>query len=474
MCIRDRTDDIPTITNLLPALEPDMMPLPGSEPAAAVEQAVELLHSAGIRRGRALLVTDGIAEDDRRALENVIRGSGLQLAILGVGTPTGAPIPLPKGGFLKDSSGVIVMPGLEEQPLRELAAATGSRYRRMQIDNSDLDYLLAESPFPDRETTIALERTTDTWYDQGHFFILPLLLLVLALFRRGWVLCLLPLLLAEPQRAAAFEWEDLWLTRDQQGRQALQRDDPAAAADLFENRDWAGTAAYRSGDYEKALDHFRHSESADGWYNRGNALARSGRLDEAIEAYRESLALEPGRDDARENLALLEQLRQQQQQQQQGNDKAGSEQDGQQDQQQGQQDQQNGQEGQQGQESQQQGQENPQREQEQQGGRQQQGEEGEQSESPQQQDAAGQNPEQTASDPRQAARQAGDETAEEAGQQAAASARADPEQQERDQAMQQWLRRVPDDPSGLLREKFRYESRQRQQQGRERDDETIW
>ena len=509
------TDDVPTIANLLPALDPDMMPLPGSEPAAAMEQAVELLHSAGVRRGRALLVTDGIAEDDRRALENVIRGSGLQLAILGVGTPTGAPIPLPNGGFLKDSSGAIVMPGLEEQPLRDLAATTGGRYQRIQIDNSDLDDLLAESPFPERDATVALERTTDTWYDQGHLFILPLLLLVLALFRRGWVFCLLPLLLAQPQPAAAFEWQDLWLTPDQRGRQALQRDDPATAADLFENRDWAGTAAYRSGDYEGALDHFRHSESADGWYNRGNALARSGRLDEAIEAYRESLALEPGRDDARENLALLEQLKQQQEQeqqqsgggqqseqsgeqdqqqgqqnQQQGNEAQQSEQAEQQDQQQGQRNQQGGQQSpRQGEQNRQEGQQNPQqRGEEPQGSRQQPGEQGEQAEPSgqssaqpaEEQDATGQDQEQPAGDQQQANRQPqarppGDETApEDEARQAAASAQVDPEQQERDQAVQQWLRRVPDDPSGLLREKFRYESRQRQRQGRGRDDETIW
>ena len=56
----------------------------------------------------------------------------------------------------------------------------------------------------------------------------------------------------------------------------------------------------------------------------------------------------------------------------------------------------------------------------------------------------------------------------------AQAAQADPEEQERDQAMEQWLRRVPDDPSGLLREKFRYESRQRQEQGTRTDDETYW
>lgn len=45
---------------------------------------------------------------------------------------------------------------------------------------------------------------------------------------------------------------------------------------------------------------------------------------------------------------------------------------------------------------------------------------------------------------------------------------------EKDQAIEQWLRRVPDDPSGLLREKFRYESRRRQQQGEVKEDDTYW
>ena len=55
-----------------------------------------------------------------------------------------------------------------------------------------------------------------------------------------------------------------------------------------------------------------------------------------------------------------------------------------------------------------------------------------------------------------------------------AIAEAQQEDLERDQAMEQWLRRVPDDPSGLLRQKFRYESRQRQQQGKTKDDDTYW
>ena len=61
------TDDTPTIANLLPALNPDMMPVPGSDPAAAVAQAVELLHSAGIREGRVVFINEGISERDGKA-----------------------------------------------------------------------------------------------------------------------------------------------------------------------------------------------------------------------------------------------------------------------------------------------------------------------------------------------------------------------------------------------------------------------
>ena len=454
------TDDTPTIANLLPALHPDMMPVPGSAPAAAVAQAVELLHSAGIRQGKILLVTDGIADKERKDLIQALRGSGMQLGIMGVGTATGAPIPLPRGGFLKNDSGAIVMPSLEEQKLRSIAAASGGRYMRMQIDNSDLDSLLAETGLPDSEQTLALDRTADTWEDQGYLFIVLLLPLVLGLFRRGWVLCLLPLLLlSQPQTARAQGWQDLWLTPDQQGQRALQQGEHEAASRLFENRDWAGTAAYRGGDYETANSHFSSSESADNWYNRANSLARSGELDEAIAAYKESLALQPEQTDAQENLALLEQLKQEQQEQQQQQ----SDQDQEQQQNQEQEQEQNGQPQSDQQSDQDESQQDEKEQQQQESDNEQQtGNENQQEQDQQDQQEQAQQPEPQQNEP-------GEEQ-----QQEAQAAQADPQEQERDQAMEQWLRRVPDDPSGLLREKFRYESRQRQEQGNRTDDETYW
>lgn len=466
------TDDILTIANLLPALHPDMMPVPGSNPASAVAQGLDLLHSAGIAEGRLLLVTDEVTASDNSEIARLLRRSAAQLSIMGVGTGTGAPIPLTRGGFLKDGSGDIVMPGLQESSLRDLASKTSGRYRRMQVDDGDLNYLLAENPLATSEQTLALNRTADTWEDQGYLFVLPLLVLVLGLFRRGWLPCLLPIVLAagigmQPQSAQALGWDDLWLTPDQQGQRALQAGDAEGAAELFEDSRWAGTAAYRGEDYETSSEYFSQDDSADGWYNRGNALIREGKLDDAIDAYKESLALQPDQDDAEENLKLAEDLKEQQeeqeQQQQENQEQDQEEGEGEEDQEEKEQ-----QEGDSQQGDQQQDQEGSPQEGEQEG---EQEDNSESSQEPGEQGEPQESEEQAAEQQAQAGLEEGDEGDEEQQPQLAP---ANPEELERDQAMEQWLRRVPDDPSGLLREKFRYESQQRQKEGNQRQDEKVW
>ena len=162
-----------------------MMPLPGSNPVEAVELALELLDSAGVRQGRLLLVTDGVRDADVTEISQRLEGQPRSLAVLGVGTEVGAPIALPGGGFLKDSNGEIVVPALDEAPLRSLARSSGGRYEAMTVDDSDLQQLLADTELSDEDNTISLDREADQWQDMAHWLILPLLLLALGSFRRG-------------------------------------------------------------------------------------------------------------------------------------------------------------------------------------------------------------------------------------------------------------------------------------------------
>lgn len=464
------TDDHPTIANLLPALDPGMMPLSGSEPAAAIEAARQLLLSAGVPGGRILLVTDGLTDDDADAIRALLANSGARLSILGVGTAEGAPIPLPDGGFLKDADGTIVMPKLPVSPLRNLAASAGGEYRGITVDPSDLDDLLATTGDPLDADAREIDRNADTWADMAHWFVLPLLPLLLLTFRRSAVYSLLPLLALLPSEPARADlWSNLWLTKDQQAARALAAGEAGKAADTFVDPGWRGTAAYQAGEFADAAQNFNQQDSADSWYNRGNALARQGELEAAIDAYRESLKRDPGREDAEDNLELVEQMKRQQEQEQEQQNQNQSDGDG--DQQENSDD-----------SSQDNAEGNPE-DKANSPGEQQSGEGGAQT-------PPGDDP--ADSDPSSQQGQDSDPTSGNDGQDAegdqadAADSREQPsasidtasslaESLERDQAMQQWLRRVPDDPAGLLREKFRYESRKRQRKGDDRrGNEEVW
>jgi Ca-activated chloride channel family protein len=452
------TDDLRTVANLLPALEPNIMPVKGSEPAPAIEQAVRLLRDSGLDHGQILLVTDGIRDRDSKAIARILAGSAYRLSVLGVGTGDGAPIPT-GDGFLRDAEGTIVVAGLDSQPLSALAGRFGGYYSDIQLGDSDIEQILDTDVWGEPASEQVLDRSVDTWQDMGYWLLLLLVPVALAAFRRGWLLCILFLPFHEP--AAAQDWRSFFLNSDQLGSRLLNEGEAAAAAEAFENPDWAAAANYRAGNYQDALEHYRRGDDANSWYNRGNALARAGRLEEAISAYDEALKRRDDMEDAAFNKALLEQLLEQQQNQEQ------SGQDSQQDQQQQQ-------DSDQQQASGQQGCEDPGTPADEQRGGDTRPEQdpGEEQVDPQR--AQQQSDEQPGAEAQP--QNTGQDGADDAGQQALAQR--DDEDIEREMANEQWLRRIPDDPSGLLRRKLLYESRLRASENpenaRKGQDEETW
>ncbi len=311
------TEDSNTIISLIPTLQPSLLPVYGSNTEEAVETALELAINGGYQQGDLLLITDGVASPAFATVQSMIKRAGkFRLSILGVGTPQGAPIPTGAGGFVKDSNGAILIPKLSPASLQMLAQNNGGSYRTLSADDTDISALLAatEELFPD--ATKELERDFDLWDDRGFWLVFLLLPIILVSFRKGNIalLLLVPSLFSDP--ASAFEWRDLWQTADQQASRALQEGDAETAQVLFKDPQWRGSAAYKAGDYQTAIDEFVQNNSADGHYNRGNGLAKSGDLDGAIEAYNQALKLQPNMADAIANRDLVEQLKQEQQQNQ--------------------------------------------------------------------------------------------------------------------------------------------------------------
>lgn len=71
-------------------------------------------------------------------------------------------------------------------------------------------------------------------------------------------------------------------------------------------------ALYEAGNYAEAIKRFAEGSDAYSHYNRGNALARSGELEAAIDAYEQALEAQPDLLPALKNKALVESLIQQQ------------------------------------------------------------------------------------------------------------------------------------------------------------------
>jgi Ca-activated chloride channel family protein len=301
------SDDLSTSRNLLEAIKPSIMPVEGQRADLGVQRALELLDQAEQGQGRILLLTSQLSEAERRGIAQRLDNHSPQLLILGIGTRDGAPVKQENGDFLKDEQGAIRLSRLDGAGLRSFAADVGGLYRQARMDDLDLRNL----GLFDRPAVLRSNGTTqqlDSWADQGHWLLLPLLLLAALAGRRGWLFCLPLCLMMAPQPGYAFEFQDLWLRRDQQGQALLEQQRPAQAARRFTDAQWQGMALYEAGDYEAAAERFAQGDSARDHYNRGNALARSGELEAALDAYEQALERQADLRPALENRALVEQL----------------------------------------------------------------------------------------------------------------------------------------------------------------------
>lgn len=459
------SSDSQNLTTLLPSLSPEIMPVAGSEPYLGLKSATDLLKNAGYFEGDIFWITDGVEMSQLAELNEFISKSPYRISILGVGTADGAPIQLVDGDFLKDASGAIVIPKMDETKLSGLAARSGGRFVRIRSNDTDIEYLVDQS-LTSSETTqddTQEDKFGDQWKEAGPYLLLLLLPIAAFSFRRGYMFIVCIVLgsgLMTPQPAYAFQWQNWFKNDDQKGSETFAKGDYSQAAEQFNDPMWKGSALYRNGDYEAALQHFAKVDGVEGLYNSGNALAKLGELQKAIEAYDAVLNEQPDHEDAKQNKALLEKLleEQEQQQDQQSQDQQSQDQESQeqssesQDQQDQSQSDQNQQQSdsqeqndqtqsQNEQESEQQEQQSPSQNSEQQN------EEQEESAEEQQNQAE---PEQQNEQQSEAAQQSEQPLTD--------------EEREQMQRMQNLLNRVPDDPAFLLKRKMMLENQQRRQE----------
>ena len=493
------TDDIGTVRNLVDALDPTTMPVGGNHAAAAIAEAQQLIQQAGLHRGDIIVLADS-ADASAVAAARKARAAGLVVSVLGVGSPAGAPVALAGGDFLKDDNGNVIVAKRDDASLAAVAEAGGGRYAPMSADAHDIDALLV-----DRAAAAAAANASDAassgelaasarWRDRGPWLLLLLVPLAAFAFRRGWLMSIALVLAAPSPRADAASFKDLWMRPDQQAAAALADGDAKRAAGVARSPDWHGSASFRAGDYESAATDYAEVGNADGAYNEGNALAKLGKYDEAIAAYERALKLSPDMDDAKANKAAVEEWMKRQQKQDKPSPKQQQKQNGSKDKPDGEKSDQQKSDEQQQDKQDPSGEQNEDQQSREEGGSKSDPNDGEkEQQSDSQQKSGGDQQKQPSSegtdgsttqsqsevDPsqgkpssaqQQALSKAIDQQLAQGGKpgkdgKPAAAAEEDDATEEKRQALDHLLQRVPDDPGGLLRRKFLLEHQRRMQHG---------
>ena len=284
------TDDAQLIINLLPEVDRKIMPINGSRLDRAIDFAAQKLSEAGFTQGNIVIFAGSGGQDSALALKAAekAKNDGYKVSALAISA---------------DNISI----------LKEIAQRGGGIYRKISANDRDISAFISlfEAERSDELKTSDNKRAI--WLDYGYYLCFIPLLCCLYFFRKGVLILVFMLSCVAPASAGFF------LNNNQEGMKAFNQQDYATAAQKFNDIDWKASSLYKSGDYQKALAAFNQSQSPEALYNQGNALAKSGKIDEAIKKYEEVLKNNPNHEDAKFNLEYLKQQQQNQDQQQNQN-----------------------------------------------------------------------------------------------------------------------------------------------------------
>ena len=281
------SDDAKLAANLLPAISFDIMPANGDRADRAIALAVKKFQDAGFHKGEILLIAPDVGQGFDAALQEAKKAKEL--------------------GFRVN---ILNASAQDNEKLQMLSEAGGGKYTRLLGTDADIRQLLQSLQKPSSALKES-KNVQSVWLDYGYYLLSIPLLCCLYFFRKGIFIIIFSLMFAHSAQAGFF------LNNDQEGLRAFNDSNFATASQKFEDPAWKAASYYRMGNYDEAYKQYAKGNDITSLYNQGNALAKGGKIEEAIAKYEEVLQLDPDHEDAKFNLEYLK--RQQEQQQQQNN-----------------------------------------------------------------------------------------------------------------------------------------------------------
>lgn len=273
------TEDTKLLQNLLPNIDLDIMPTNGDRLDRALKLASESFANSGRKQGEIIVVASDIGQNFAQALQIAKQNAsqGYHVNVINVSAEA-------------------------NEKLKKLANSGQGKY----ININQIAQLAKYLNQIEKGEMKASTNKISQWIDEGYYLCFIPLLCCLYLFRRGIFCLLFCLLLSSPAYAGFF------LNDNQEGMHAFNQKQYQTALQKFKDKQWQASSHYRLGNYEKAFEGFSQKTDIESLYNQGNALAKMGKIEDAIKKYEEVLEQNPKHEDAKFNLEYLKQQGQQQ------------------------------------------------------------------------------------------------------------------------------------------------------------------
>lgn len=312
------TDDTDALIARLPDISTDLPHIQGSALAPALAESIRAL-GKDTDASSVILFSDGGFTDNSSALAAAkkIKDNNGHLHVIGIGTENNVILKDNAGNALRNNFGGAVTAPLEEAFLKTLADAGNGIYVRAHYGESDTQAVINAIMQVARSAASSHSGKTRIWEEYFYLVLIPAMLLLLPLWRRGGLAVFLIMLhVSSAQATEEPLLQRYFLNEDQRGLKALKDEHYTDAETLFTTPYNKGIAAYRSGKFSEAEGYFSQDSTPESIYNLGNSLARQGKFEEAVDAYLAVPETSSSYENAAYNLQAVKQALEQQQQQQ--------------------------------------------------------------------------------------------------------------------------------------------------------------
>ena len=174
------TSDYVSAKMFLETIQPSLISTQGTDIKQALDLAMKSFTPDDKASKAVFVITDG--EDNEGGAVEMARAAaekGIKVYVLGIGSPQGAPIPVPGSTqYITDNGGNVVVSKLNEQMCREIAAAGQGAYIYVDNSSSAKEKL---SGYVDKLAKTEMESTVYSEYDEQFQAVALLALLLLVL-----------------------------------------------------------------------------------------------------------------------------------------------------------------------------------------------------------------------------------------------------------------------------------------------------